>query len=184
MSNDEKYLQYEGYYNRFGDTIRPALVRYREGYYEDQEYVGYRFFIDNQMSDEYTLANKTINDKPYSIALLSNRRSEIKDVLLPQRFNPLSEDSWIHLFEDALMLRQNGDPLAHALMTIAFDKFNWQINVIKNAISMLGDNRSDIITDMVVCLSWALSPNKINQIKFAIYQLAYNLQKPQPIRKQ
>lgn len=165
MSNDEKYLQYEGYYNRFGDTIRPALVRYREGYYEDQEYVGYRFFIDNQMSDEYTLANKTINDKPYSIALLSNRRSEIKDVLLPQRFNPLSEDSWIHLFEDALMLRQNGDPLAHALMTIAFDKFNWQINVIKNAISMLGDNRSDIITDMVVCLSWALSPNKINQIK-------------------
>ena len=165
MSNDEKFLQYEGYHKRFGNTIRPALVRYREGYYENQAYVGCRFYIDNQISAEYTYANKELNDKPYSIVLLSNRRSEDKDILLPKKFNPLTEDSWIHLFEDALMLRQSGDPLAHALMAIAFDKFDWQTGLVKSALSMLGNDKENGITDMITFISWSLSPRKINQIK-------------------
>ena len=165
MSNERECLQYEGYYSRFGNTVRPALVRYIEGYDDHQRFIACRFFIDNKTSKEFTYPYRPLGDKPYSIALLSNRNSGDKDVLLPVKFNPSSDEAWICLFEDACRLRQSGDPLAHALVAIAFDKFDWQNDVIRRVFGTLGGEKANIITDMIVSFSWALSTNKIGQIK-------------------
>lgn len=163
MSSERECLQYEGYFSRFGNTVRPALVRYNEVDDGHKRFITCRIYIDNKTSKETTYPHRSLGDKPYSIALLRNSRD--KDVLLPVKFDPSSEEAWICLFEDACRLRQSGDPLAHALVAIAFDKFDWQNDVIMRVFATLGQEKENIITDMIVLFSWALSANKIMQIK-------------------
>lgn len=165
MRNEDKFFRYEGYYKRYGISTRPAIVRYKERYVEDRKLTDYIFFIDNKTITKDLPPNKQVNGKSYSICLLTNSQSVDKDCLVPLKFNPQSDVCWKTLLVDAYRLRQTGDPLAHAILTIALDRFEYDNVVLQSALSYLGQNEQNVLSEMIVYISWALSPQKISKIK-------------------
>lgn len=165
MSNEDKYLRYEGYYKRFGNSTRPALVRYEERWVADRRLTICNFFIDNKTFTNELAPNKQVNGKSYSICLLTNSQSIDKDCLVPLKFNHQSDACWKDLLLDAYRLSQNGDPLAHAILTVALDKFEWDNVVLQSALAYLDVNARNVIDGMIGYISWALSPQKISKIK-------------------
>lgn len=175
IKNGITYLTYNKYEDRFGNKIRPALVRYEEHSYQEHyyqepiDYVEYTIYIDGKSYSHNLNGSRDFKGKPYSITLLKPFRSNDKELqdynLIAQKFHPNQVNDWIVLFADSLHLHNISDPLAYALIVIAFDKFTWDSTIIRNAISSFKEEDRDVLFDMIGYLSWALSPNKIKQIQ-------------------
>ena len=174
IKNGKTYLTYEGYEEHFGRITRPALVRYEEhsfqdySYQEPIDYVSCTIYIDGKSFADNIKGNYEFNGKPYSIALLKPFQSHDKELLeynlAAHRFDASSVNDWELLFEDSCKLHKAGDPLAYALIVIAFDKFAWTPQTIQEAMSAFDVPEIQLLFDMINYLSWALSPNKINQV--------------------
>lgn len=174
IKNGKTYLTYEGYEEHFGMITRPALVRYEEhsfqdySYQEPIDYVSCTIYIDGKSFADNIKGNYEFNGKPYSIALLKPFQSHDKELqeynLAAHRFDASSVNDWELLFEDSYKLHKAGDPLAYALIVIAFDKFAWTPQTIQEAMSAFDVPEIQLLFDMINYLSWALSPNKINQV--------------------
>ena len=174
IKNGKTYLTYEGYEEHFGRITRPALVRYEEhsfqdySYQEPIDYVSCTIYIDGKSFADNIKGNYEFNGKPYSIALLKPFQSHDKELLeynlAAHRFDASSVNDWELLFEDSCKLHKAGDPLAYALIVIAFDKFAWTPQTIQEAMSAFDIPEIQLLFDMINYLSWALSPNKINQV--------------------
>lgn len=174
IKNGKTYLTYEGYEEHFGRITRPALVRYEEhsfqdySYQEPIDYVSCTIYIDGNSYTNNIKGNYEFNGKPYSIALLKPYQSHDKELLeynlAAHRFDASSVNDWELLFEDSCNLHKAGDPLAYALIVVAFDKFAWTPQTIQEAMSAFDAPEIQLLFDMINYLSWALSPNKINQV--------------------
>ena len=174
IKNGKTYLTYEGYEEHFGRITRPALVRYEEHSFQDYSYqepiayVSCTIYIDGKSFTDNIKGNYEFNGKPYSIALLKPFQSHDKKLLeynlAAHRFDASSINDWELLFEDSCKLHKAGDPLAYALIAIAFDKFEWFPQTIQEAMSAFDAHEIHLLFDMINYLSWALSPNKINQV--------------------
>lgn len=165
MRNEDKFLRYEGYYKRFGISTRLALVRYEERYVENYEHSICKFYIDNKTFTKDLASSKQGKGISSPICLLTNSQSVDKDCLVPLEFNPQSDLCWKDLLIDAYRLRQTGDPLAHAILTVALDKFDWDNICLQRALAYLDANSQSALREMIVYVSWALSPQKIRKIK-------------------
>lgn len=175
IKNGKTYLTYEGYQESFGCVTRPALVRYEEHSYQEHyyqepiDYVSCTIYIDGKLFTHNIDGVHEFNGKPYSIALLKPFKSHDKELkeynLVAHRFNASNTSDWELLFEDSCKLHKAGDPLAYALIAIAFDKFVWNPHTIQEAISTFDNPEIQLLFDMINYLSWALSPNKINQVR-------------------
>ena len=174
--NGRIYLFYKGYEERYGNTVRPALVRYtrttRQGQYSNQGNIRCTIFLDGYKPEStYIRGNsQNLNLKPYSITLLKPFHSSDEKFagcnIETCKFNPQIESDWGYLFAESYMLHKNCDPLAYGLLAIALDKFTWGNNTIQGALESF-DN-SDLVNvafDMINYISWSLSPSKIEKIK-------------------
>ena len=165
--NDKIYLSYEGYEDRYGNTIRPALVRYAKSTYD--HYIC-TVFIDGKSEQSLLRGDPEFHGKPYSIALLKpfySPDNKLKEYnLVVTRFRSNLESDWGYLFSESYALHTMKDPLAYGLLAIALDKFSWENNVLKAALESF--NNSEIVNvmfDMINYIAWSLSPSKIERIK-------------------
>ena len=99
IKNRKIYFRYEGYAEHYGNTIRPALVRYAKTTRQEQ----YRFsadvkctiFVDGKHTTEYLQGNPNFHNKPYSVSLLKPFQSSDKQLanynIEVNKFDPTSE---------------------------------------------------------------------------------------------
>ena len=174
IKNRKIYFRYEGYAEHYGNTIRPALVRYakttRQEQYQYSADVKCTIFIDGKHTTEFLPGNPNFHNKPYSVSLLKPFHSSDERManynIEVNKFDPTSETDWRCIFLESYNQHKIGDPLAYALLAIAFDNFNWNNDTITNVIDSFGNNDLvNIMFEMINCFSWSLCPSKIQKIK-------------------
>lgn len=171
MKSGKIYLKYDGYYERFGNTTRPALVRYET----HSDYVTCTTYIDGKSDATNINGYYDFKGKPYSIRLVSFFQSRDKELvdynLVSAKFNHNAENDWRCLLSETLKLHRDSDPLAHALFAIAIDRFDWQSDILKKTFDSFSTNEVTIFLDMLNSISYSVSPLKLKQLKdfFALY---------------
>ena len=162
-----KTFPYKDYIKLFGNRTRPALIR-NFNPNEDNKVEGYTVYIDGK-SQKYEHLPTKRPDKLRSIVLLkplleSNINSD-EDNLVVIRFNPDSAQDWEHLIHETFDQHKRKDPLAHALLAIALDKYDWKEDMLEGVLSASDNEVINVICEMVNAISWSLSPNNMAKIK-------------------
>ena len=162
-----KTFPYKNYIKRFGNKTRPALLRNirPSGHNELWRYTVY---LDGKQVTHESGYNGP-SGKLRSIVLLkplieSSTLSEENDLVIT-RFDHESSQDWNILISETFDQHKKKDPLAHALLAIALDKYDWKIDLLKDVLSSFSNEVLDVICEMINAISFSLSPDNIAKIK-------------------
>ena len=165
----EFLFTYKGYTARFGNLIRPALVRKVK--LDPNSYpipVKHTVYIDGK-SEDFILQIKSKRINPYSIVLLkplpTSNAEQNDDKLQIIRFNPDSQKDWGYLISETHELHRQRDPLDYALLAIALDAYDWKTDILKAVLDVTDIEIRNVILDRITFIAWALSPDDISRIK-------------------
>lgn len=165
LHNGKIYLAYDGNGNVPEGYFKPVVIRYSK----KDSALECAVYIDGKPSKEVLSGKVAVHGKPYSIALLSatlpSDRMYGDYKLVASKFNPGLQSDWECIFKDAVESHRNGDTIAYAFMLIAFDRFEWNADVIEGALNSFYDKDKEFLLECIDYCAWSMSPNKMGQIK-------------------
>ena len=172
--NHKIYLKYEGYEDRFGQSQRPAVVRYSRKVYqnnrfgEDTSSVTCSLYIDGKVEVNEISGNYRIDDSSCSLVIVSPFHSEEKELadynLEARSFRANTIDDWCCLFHDTSEFNRMGDKMAFANLAIALRNFHINIPIILDALNSFNEDVKTTIIGLINHIAFSLSVNKIQQI--------------------
>lgn len=174
MIKDNKiYLQYKKYESLYGQTRRPAIVRYckkdptnsGQGSYSTD--VICTLYIDGK-TDADEIENLRVEKNSCSLVIVSPFHSddygfEMYD-LEARAFNEFSVDDWVCLFHDTSEFHRMGDKLSFANLAIALERFQINVPTIVEALSFFREDVRTRLLDFINYIAYGLSVQKIKQI--------------------
>ena len=174
MIKDNKiYLQYKKYESLYGQTRRPAIVRYckkdptnsGQGSYSTD--VICTLYIDGK-TDADEIENLRVEKNSCSRVIVSPFHSddygfEMYD-LEARAFNEFSVDDWVCLFHDTSEFHRMGDKLSFANLAIALERFQINVPTIVEALSFFREDVRTRLLDFINYIAYGLSVQKIKQI--------------------
>lgn len=174
MIKDNKiYLQYKKYESLYGQTRRPAIVRYckkdptnsGQGSYSTD--VICTLYIDGK-TDADEIENLRVEKNFGSLVIVSPFHSddygfEMYD-LEARAFNEFSVDDWVCLFHDTSEFHRMGDKLSFANLAIALERFQINVPTIVEALSFFREDVRTRLLDFINYIAYGLSVQKIKQI--------------------
>lgn len=168
------YFQYEGYEGRYGNSRRPALLRYSKKYIPgnrfspDEELEIVTLYIDGKSIENTLGANQSFSRDAYGLMIIEPNQSNQRDTssynLIARPFDADSITDWGCLFYDSSYFSQMGDRLAYAIIVIALDKYNLSIPVLTDALNSLQEPSRSLVIDLIRYASYGLSKSKINTV--------------------
>ena len=168
------YFQYEGYKSRYGDSRRPALVRYsqkiRPGNYftQDEELETVTLFIDGKSFENTLGSNQEYFREPYGLVIIEPNRSNQQNTssfdMVARPFDADSVTDWSCLFYESSYFSQMGDRLAYAIVAIALDKYYLSVGILSEALNSLQQPSRSLAIDQIRYASYGLSKSKINTV--------------------
>ena len=174
IKDNRIYFEYEGYENRFHGARRPALIRFskksiRGTRFNDEEEIDIvSLYIDGKvLENSLDYRDKSFRD-PYAVVLVepnqSSQRESSSFNIVARPFNPNSMEDWWYLFYDSSEFHRMGDGLAYAIIAVAFDKYNLNLQAITQAVRSFGEPKRGQVVELIKSATYGLSINKINHV--------------------
>lgn len=173
IRNNKIYFKYEGYEDRFGQAQRPAVVRYRKVYQnnqygEESSSFTCSLYIDGRVESNEISGNYIINDSSCSLVIVSPFHSDDKELadynLEARSFRANAKNDWFCLFHDTSEFQRMGDKIAYANLAIALRKYQISIPIILDALNSFNEDVKTRIIGLINNIGFSLSLNKIQQI--------------------
>lgn len=186
MIKDNKiYLQYKEYESLYGQTRRPAIVRYRkkdptnsgQGSYSTD--VICTLYIDGK-TDADEIENLRVEKNSCSLVISPFEKNSCSLVIVSpfhsdddgfemydleaRAFNEFSVDDWVCLFHDTSEFHRMGDKLSFANLAIALERFQINVPTIVEALSFFREDVRTRLLDFINYIAYGLSVQKIKQI--------------------
>lgn len=174
IKDNRIYLYYEEYESLYGQTRRPAVVRYSKRaptyswYSSDNSSIICTLYIDGKTDTSEIFKNLRIGKNSCSLVIVSPFHSEEDEYetfnLEAIAFNASSVDDWICLFHDTSEFQRMGDKMSFANLAIALGRFRINVPTIIEALNYFQEDVKARLVDLINHVAYGLSIQKIRQI--------------------